>query len=93
MAADQAGELVKARLAEAVGSPETMVTSDTALAMRLNGQSAASLLPLTQSGVGALLEGFVVSELTAQLSWSREMYSLFHFRNRSGKEVDIVAVG
>ncbi|MDO5092628.1 MAG: DUF4143 domain-containing protein, partial [Propionibacteriaceae bacterium] len=57
----------------------------------LIGQSAASLLPLTQSGIGALLEGFVVSELMAQLSWSQETYSMFHFRDRSGKEVDIVA--
>ncbi|WP_172119489.1 ATP-binding protein [Actinomyces faecalis] len=124
LAANQSGELVKARLAQAAGYPETMVTgymdalrsvylldvlrpwtqnltkrevgrpkvsvADPALAMHLAGQSAASLTPLTADGVGALLEGFVTSQLRAQQGWSEEDFNLFHYRDRSGKEVDLI---
>lgn len=39
---------------------------------------------------GALLEAFVAMELRKQISWSRIRPNLFHFRTRSGEEVDFV---
>lgn len=94
LAANQSGELVKARLAQAAGPSESMVSShldalssvylidrlppwacdltrretgwhkvsiiDSALAMHLTSQSAASLLPPEKDALGPLLEGFVL---------------------------------
>jgi len=39
---------------------------------------------------GALLEGFVLMELSRQLTWSRERVELFHYRTRDQVEVDAV---
>jgi predicted AAA+ superfamily ATPase len=40
--------------------------------------------------VGGLLEAFVTSELSKQAAWSQQSYSLYHFRDSDGIEVDIV---
>lgn len=40
--------------------------------------------------VGGLLEGFVLSELARQLSWSQVRARLFHYRDRDQNEVDAV---
>lgn len=42
------------------------------------------------SGLGPLLETFVVGELMKQRSWSSIRPDLFHFRDRDGREVDVV---
>ena len=39
---------------------------------------------------GALLESFVVNELMRQAGWSREPVSLAHWRDRNGREVDVI---
>ncbi len=39
---------------------------------------------------GPLLEGFVVSELARQLTWSRELADLYHYRDHNKVEVDAV---
>ena len=39
---------------------------------------------------GALLESFVVNELLRQTGWSREPVSLSHWRDRTGREVDVI---
>ncbi len=39
---------------------------------------------------GALLETFVVAELSKQASWSLVRPSLYHFRSAAGREVDVV---
>ena len=39
---------------------------------------------------GKIFENFVVSELCKQLSWNSNRISVYHFREHSGKEVDIV---
>ncbi|CAM2866211.1 ATP-binding protein [Actinomyces slackii] len=124
LAANQSGELVKARIASATGISESMIgayvdalrsvylidllqpwtpsltkretgrskasLADSALAMRLNSQTAASLAPLTADGIGPLLESFVVGELMSQGGWSEEEYRLFHYRDRNGLEVDLI---
>jgi predicted AAA+ superfamily ATPase len=40
--------------------------------------------------LGKLLETFVIAELIKQRSWSESEYSLRHFRDWDGREVDIV---
>lgn len=39
---------------------------------------------------GPLLEGFVISELARQLTWSRELAELYHYRDHDKVEVDAV---
>lgn len=42
---------------------------------------------------GALLESFVVAELSKQASWSQVRPALYHFRTAAGREVDVVLEG
>ena len=42
---------------------------------------------------GAVLETFVAMELAKQLSWTAEPYHLAHYRDASGREVDLVLEG
>jgi uncharacterized protein len=39
---------------------------------------------------GPLLEGFVLSELARQLTWSAELADLYHYRDHNKVEVDVV---
>ncbi|WP_448760528.1 ATP-binding protein [Actinomyces oricola] len=125
LAANQSGELVKARLAQAAGVSEAMVATyldalasvylidrippwtpnlsrretgrqkvvlgDSALTMHLNGQSARSLRDPREDAIGPLLEGMVAGQILAQQGWSEQRFRLFHYRDRSGREVDLVA--
>lgn len=64
---------------------------DTGLAARLNNVTPAAMAPHAASGAaGGLLESFVAGELRRQLVWAQTPAKLFHFRDRDGKEVDIV---
>lgn len=126
IAANQSGELVKARLAQEASLPASSVTtyvdvlsrlylidtlrpwepnlttretgrpkvmvSDSGLAARLMGQTADSLSDMVAGStmLGSLLEGFVAAELRAQQEWSEAAYRLFHWRDRNGKEVDLI---
>lgn len=70
--------------------PKIIVT-DAGLALRLAGVSMEQLIPLTGGTLfGPALEGFVVGELLRQRTWSEQEYRLFHFRDHTGIEVDIV---
>lgn len=126
LAANQAGELVKARVARDANVPATTITgyldlietvflserlpawtasltrreverpkvvvSDPGLALRLAKVTEQQLLDLTSAGfLGPALEGLVVCDLLKQRTWSSEEYELFHFRDRNGLEVDLVA--
>lgn len=125
LAANQTGELVKARIARDANVPETSVTTyidlleimylvgtlrpwtpnltsrqaskpktyitDPGLALRLAKVTADHLKPVASPFLGAAMEGLVVTELTKQRAWSSEEFELFHFRDRTGLEVDIVA--
>lgn len=126
LAANQAGEVVRARLARGADVPETTMTSyldlvetlylaerirpwtgnltirqtgkakgvitDSGLAMHLAGVSAARAAALVGGGdlLGPLLEGLVVSELLKQRTWSEARFSVFHYRETSGVEVDVL---
>jgi predicted AAA+ superfamily ATPase len=126
VAANQSGELVRARLARDASVPETAVpvaldllqalflvgflrpwtpnltsrevgrpkaiVTDSGVAARLAKLAASTLAsPVGSSHLGGQLEGFVVSELRKQSRWTSRPHELFHFRDRAGLEVDIVA--
>lgn len=64
---------------------------DTGLAARLISVSAAGAAPdVSGELAGALLEGFVASELRRQLGWSEESVRIGHFRDQVAGEVDLV---
>lgn len=66
-----------------------LIAADSGLAAHLLGISARTDSP--HGGVlGQLLETFVINELRKQIGWSENNPSLWHFRDRSGAEVDIV---
>ncbi len=66
-----------------------MVVTDVGLAAHLQGLTAAGL-SRPQAQFGPLLETLAATELIRQLSWSEGFPSLWHFRDRSGAEVDLV---
>ena len=66
-----------------------LVLVDSGLLAHLAGWTSERLLHEGEPA-GALLESFVVMELTKQASWSRARPGLFHFRTHAGQEVDIV---
>lgn len=47
-------------------------------------------MDISSSLTGGLTEGFVASELLRQRGWSAVDYSINHFRDNQGNEVDIV---
>jgi uncharacterized protein len=62
---------------------------DSGIAANLLGADPRSLIrPGGQ--FGPLLEGFVLMELSRQLTWSRERAELYHYRTKDGVEVDAV---
>ena len=63
---------------------------DVALAAHLTNTSTDRMLAPTSSNVGALFESFVVNEVIKQLGWAETRARLFHFRDRSGPEVDMI---
>jgi len=62
---------------------------DSGIAAHQIGADARSLLRPTGQ-FGPLLEGFVLTELARQLTWSDEEVELFHYRTRDQIEVDAV---
>lgn len=72
----------------AVSTPKVAMV-DSGIAANLCGLDAGTLCE-TGGPLGPLLEGFVVSELARQLSWSEEDVELFHYRTRDKVEVDVI---
>lgn len=73
-----------------IGRPKVALL-DTGLAARLNHVTPAAMAPGAVSQVtGGLLESFVAAELRRQLVWADTAAQIFHFRDRDGREVDIV---
>ncbi len=72
----------------ATQSPK-LVFVDAGIAARLLALDAHAL---RRPGMpfGPLLEGFVLSELARQLTWSDELADLYHYRDQSRAEVDAV---
>jgi hypothetical protein len=72
----------------ALRTPKILLT-DTGLGAALLGIDRRRLAG-EPTLLGPLLESFVAMELRKQLGWSTEPVSLFHFRTRTGQEVDLV---
>ncbi len=70
-----------------VKSPKLMLC-DTGLMASLLGVDSSREIP--DHAVGSLVENYVAMELRKQLGWSNTRTSLYHFRERTGKEVDVV---
>ncbi|MDR0848101.1 MAG: ATP-binding protein [Propionibacteriaceae bacterium] len=62
---------------------------DSGIAAAVLGHDEAGLARVG-SPVGALLEGFVASEISRQLTWSQTQANLFHYRTKDQVEVDLV---
>ncbi|TCM44286.1 ATP-binding protein [Kribbella sp. VKM Ac-2568] len=66
-----------------------LVVTDTGLAAHLVGATSATV-DRNGGPFGQLLETFVANEIRKQLTWSASRPTLWHFRDRSGAEVDLV---
>lgn len=74
----------------AVAIPKVSL-SDTGLAAFLAGVDAVGLEEdVSATLAGGFVEGFVLGELSKQRAWSEQDFSLSHFRDSHGHEVDIV---
>lgn len=62
----------------------------TSLAAHLMSATPNNLSRRTSPAAGPLLEQFVVLELEKQRGWSNVRVDLFHYRERSGLDVDVV---
>lgn len=72
----------------AIGTPKVAFV-DAGLAAHMVGADAASLLR-PGGFLGPLMEGFVLAELSRQLTWSAGYVELFHYRTKDKVEVDAV---
>ncbi|MDR0431835.1 MAG: DUF4143 domain-containing protein, partial [Bifidobacteriaceae bacterium] len=74
----------------AVGKPKALL-ADSGLAAHLVGATQKSLTGFgRREHLGQFLEAFVAAELTKQRAWSARRFRLFHFRDSTGPEVDLV---
>lgn len=69
--------------------PKVFLT-DPGLAAWLVGRTPAGLEDPTDPATGQLIETFVFAELRRQLTWAATEAALFHWRDRSGAEIDFV---
>lgn len=80
-----------ANLTHRQGKRDKSLLLDCGLATRLSRLTAHQLgQPAHSESFGAHLESFVAAELLKQRTWSDEEFELFHYRERSGAEVDLV---
>ena len=72
----------------AIGTPKLSYV-DTGIAAHLLGQDAARLNE-PDGAAGAILETFVLMELSRQLAWNEQRARLYHYRTKDKVEVDAV---
>ena len=75
---------------KAARRPKVHIT-DSGLAAHIVGRSPQALARPTDPARGQIIESFAVNELHRQASWHRGSVTLHHFRDRGGKEIDVVA--
>ena len=74
----------------AISKPK-IVISDTGLACSLNGVTEGFLSNIENGNeLGPLLEAFVINEIMKQQAWSKIGFNIYHYRDKDGKEVDLV---
>jgi hypothetical protein len=64
--------------------------ADTGVAASLVGKEPRAVERPTDPAAGPLFETFIVNELHKQLGWSETYARMYHFRDRTGAEVDVV---
>ncbi len=64
--------------------------SDTGIAAYVLNATEQSLAVPTSTAMGALFETFVVNEFAKQRTWSNTSARLFHYRETSGAEIDLI---
>jgi len=74
-----------------VKSPKLYISDSGLLVHLLN--TDRERLGSDPSQLGRVLENFVVTELRKQMSWSKVFAKMYHYRTRTGSEVDIVLEG
>ena len=68
-----------------------VVVSDTGLVCSVNGITGDFLADINNGNeLGPILEAFVINEIKKQQSWSDIGFTAYHYRDRDGKEVDLV---
>jgi len=73
-----------------IGRPK-IVLLDSGLAANLLHLTPASLHPTRHpEPAGPLLEAFVLGELRKQVTWCDEPVRIYHYRDRTGPEIDII---
>ena len=75
---------------KAARQPKVHIT-DSGLAAHLLGKTPKSLERPTDPARGPLIESFVVNELHRQASWNSNLITLHHYRERGGREIDVIA--
>ncbi len=65
--------------------------TDTGVGAHMLGVDPSALARPTSPASGLLLETFVVTELAKQATWAAVSVDLYHFKDRDGAEVDLVA--
>lgn len=73
-----------------VKRPKIVLTDTGLLAHLLHLSSDRLALHLDPAPAGMLIETFVVNEIRKQLGWACAPVRMYHFRERSGAEVDVV---
>jgi len=74
----------------AVARPKVIV-SDTGIVSTLNGYSKDFLANIENGNVlGPIFEAFILNELLKQHTWSMASFTPYHYRDKDGKEVDMV---
>ena len=72
-------------------SKPKIILSDTGLACSVNGITGDFIAQIENGNeLGPLLEAFVLNEIKKQQTWSDIGFSAFHYRDKDGKEVDLV---
>lgn len=80
----------RSRTQRTVRKPKVIV-ADSGLAAELAGLDEELLMsPTGAVHLGGALEGFVAGELARQQTWSQTDYTLSHFRESGGAEVDLI---
>ncbi len=78
-------------LTQRVTARPKIVVLDSGLAAHQMNLSPESMHPTRQpEPAGGLLEAFVLGELRKQIGWSDNRVRIFHYRDRTGPEVDIL---
>jgi len=72
-----------------ITSASKLIFVDSGIASRLLALDAHALRR-PGSPFGPLIEGFVLSELARQLTWSHELADLYHYRDHNKVEVDAI---